>query len=224
MKKEKNDQKNQPKHSYELELLEPRILFSADPLGVAPALGEIDFLSNSFDPIDSLELSEISNHSNFHKQTFPTAITLDKNADPQIEAYQFQDPGSPSSEKTIELVVIDSSIEGTETLIEQIEVTSPDSELFILYLDDASDALEPVNQFIEINENISGIHLLTHGTSEGIYLGSTLFTSNSLLSQADAFAEWGSSLTDDADILIYGCDVAQTQQGKAFIQQLAAIT
>ncbi|WP_372883294.1 DUF4347 domain-containing protein, partial [Psychromonas sp.] len=224
MKKEQNDQKNQSGHPYQLVLLEPRILFSADPLGVAPVLGELDFLSTSFDPIDNVELSDLSMDSDFQQQTFPTAITLDDSAVPQIEPEQFQNPGSTSAEQTVELVVIDSSIEDSQILIEQIQVTSSDSQLFILYLDNAKDALQQMTQAIAAHENISGVHLLTHATSEGIYLNSTLVTTDSLLSQAELFSAWGSSLTEDADILIYGCDFAQTEQGKSFIQQLAAIT
>src|SRR5690606_30326430 len=55
-------------------------------------------------------------------------------------------------------------------------------------------------------------------------LGSDQFSSDTLASQGAALQGWAEYLGEDADILLYGCDVAQGEQGQAFIDQLAELT
>ncbi len=47
---------------------------------------------------------------------------------------------------------------------------------------------------------------------------------DSLLKNATQIKGWGRALSADADILIYGCDVAQQRSGKALIDALARLT
>ena len=46
----------------------------------------------------------------------------------------------------------------------------------------------------------------------------------SLNARTAELAAWSGSLAPDADILIYGCDVAETQSGRALIEQLGGLT
>ena len=47
---------------------------------------------------------------------------------------------------------------------------------------------------------------------------------SSVLFQADVIGAWGNALSADGDILIYGCDLAATEAGVAFVDTLAALS
>jgi hypothetical protein len=55
-------------------------------------------------------------------------------------------------------------------------------------------------------------------------LGSKGLSLSNLHSYSSELQSWGNTLSDDADILLYGCDVAQGTIGQSFVQQLAQLT
>jgi hypothetical protein len=68
------------------------------------------------------------------------------------------------------------------------------------------------------------VHIISHGYAGGLLIGNSLIEVTSLHDRADEWSAWADSLTDDADILLYGCDVAATASGSLFIDQLATLT
>ncbi|MCB2002836.1 MAG: DUF4347 domain-containing protein, partial [Rhodoferax sp.] len=51
-------------------------------------------------------------------------------------------------------------------------------------------------------------------------LGHTRLDANTLLTRADAIAAWSGALTADADLLLYGCDFAQSGVGQQLVRDL----
>lgn len=71
---------------------------------------------------------------------------------------------------------------------------------------------------------IEAVHLLSHGSAGSVNLGASTLNSGNL---AQYSAQWDTirgALTENADLLIYGCNVAQGEVGQAFVQQLAQLT
>lgn len=88
-------------------------------------------------------------------------------------------------------------------------------------LDAASDGLQQIATLMAGRSGIEALHLLSHGSSAAIHLGSLTLDRDSLGAERELLAAIGSSLAPQADILLYGCNVAAGASGQALIDALA---
>ena len=66
---------------------------------------------------------------------------------------------------------------------------------------------------------------MSHGTTGQFKLGSDIVTSETLGLQSEAWAELGKNLTEDANIYIFGCNVAaDAGEGAALLDDIADLT
>ncbi|MEH2196312.1 MAG: DUF4347 domain-containing protein [Nostoc sp.] len=117
------------------------------------------------------------------------------------------------------LVFIDAAVEDKQSLIKGIDIQS---KVFIL--DSDNSGVEQINEILETHSEISAIHIVSHGKSGGLKLGNGWLSRSELQSHESQFQVWQSALTEDADILLYGCNVAQGEEGIAFVEQLSQLT
>ncbi len=94
----------------------------------------------------------------------------------------------------------------------------------VVLLDSAQDGLSQMLTALEGRSGLDAIHVIGHGASGMIDLGSTSVTSDTLTERADDVAALGRALSSTGDILLYGCDVGEGEQGATFIAQLAALS
>ena len=119
-----------------------------------------------------------------------------------------------------EIVFIDSSIEDLGTLVGSVD---PNSE--IILLDKYRDGIEQIADVLSNRRNVDAIHILSHGRQGELQLGITRLTLASMNYQhADDLAVIARSLSENADILIYGCEFAQGAVGHAAIDRLSTLT
>ena len=117
------------------------------------------------------------------------------------------------------IVFIDRSLPDVEQLAAAVK---PGTD--IVLLDTAQDGLLQIAQALAGRGGIEAIHVLSHGSAGALALGSAEITLDSLAGYGDALGTIRTALADGADLLLYGCDVAQGAQGQAFIAALAAAT
>ncbi|MFE4108207.1 DUF4347 domain-containing protein [Almyronema epifaneia] len=117
------------------------------------------------------------------------------------------------------LVFVDSAIAQYEQLIAGI---SASAEVILLNTEQAG--IHQISEVLRDRQNIASLHLISHAQAGRLALGSTEVDSNTLFSDRDQLAIWANALTDTADILLYGCNVAQGETGQAFIRQLSQLT
>jgi Ca2+-binding RTX toxin-like protein len=86
------------------------------------------------------------------------------------------------------------------------------------------DGLEHILAALVGTRDLSAIHLVSHGRPGAIVLGERVIDTASLTTRAEDFVAIGRALAPDADLLIYGCNVAEGEAGKAFLTQLADLT
>ncbi|MFM7115145.1 MAG: DUF4347 domain-containing protein, partial [Planctomycetota bacterium] len=122
-----------------------------------------------------------------------------------------------------ELVFIDSQLPDLAQLVSAW--SGADSQLYtVVVLDSTADGLQFISNYLaNSGETFSAIHLLTHGFAGGLQLGSTTLTSSSLDLYANQLAAWQLNLTADADLLLYGCYIADGSTGQQFVSDLAGI-
>ncbi|MBN4075522.1 DUF4347 domain-containing protein, partial [Gammaproteobacteria bacterium AH-315-E17] len=126
---------------------------------------------------------------------------------------------SPLLIESTALVVVDTTIENFESLIADL---SDDTEILLLEGDE--DGLDQIASYVEGRDDISSIHILSHGDTGEIRLGNTTIDSDTLTERADTFAKIGEALTEEGDILLYGCDIADGEAGIDFVSRLAMVT
>ncbi|WP_239223123.1 DUF4347 domain-containing protein, partial [Comamonas aquatica] len=72
--------------------------------------------------------------------------------------------------------------------------------------------------------SVTAIHLVSHGSSGSLSLGNLILDNDNLSNYATELAQIGTALSDDGDLLLYGCNVAAGEEGLAFIAALAEAT
>ena len=117
---------------------------------------------------------------------------------------------------TKNLYIIDSAVIDYGTLVADLP---EGSEWFIL--DSDQDGLLQLQEILANYSQLDSIQILSHGSPGVLYLGSTVLTEITLDHYDLALAQIRESLAEDADILLYGCEVAAGEAGRRFINKLA---
>jgi len=120
---------------------------------------------------------------------------------------------------TKNIVFIDSRVADLETLIASL---GADTEWYVLSAE--VDGIEQMQSILAGYTGLDSIQVISHGAIGTLYLGSTVLNSDNLGSYQDQLQVIGSSLTETGDILLYGCDVAQGEEGVSFINSFAQMT
>ncbi len=99
-----------------------------------------------------------------------------------------------------------------------------DKNVKIFVLDPDRDGIEQISEILEQASGLGAVHILSHGTAGQIRLGNTHVDKEKLKKYADELKGWGNVLTEEGDILLYGCNVAEGETGVEFVESLAAYT
>ena len=124
-----------------------------------------------------------------------------------------------SADSSKELYFIDASLSDVQTLIDAVPAGAD------VYLVEAGvDGYAFMAETLAGQSGIAAIHVLGHGAVGEAQLGSVTLSDANLDAYAAELAVIGQSLTAQGDILLYGCNVAETGEGQAFIEQIASLT
>ncbi|RBQ28461.1 DUF4347 domain-containing protein [Aliarcobacter vitoriensis] len=85
-------------------------------------------------------------------------------------------------------------------------------------------SMDEINSILENEKNIDAIHILSHGDIGEIKVGNDVLNQNTLNNFDEVLQTMKSSLSENGDILLYGCNVASDGTGQGFINTLANIT
>jgi hypothetical protein len=218
------------KLNYRVEQVEPRLLLSADlAMGFTPGWSpEAEPLQSDLELLPPLEAPaepDKSTHQNKTSLTLPAALDLE--ALSNLGA-----PSTAESEAELapnairnELIVIDGSIADYHQLLEGLQSQNdPTLQREVHVIDPSADGVQILTDLLSNYNNLDAVHIVSHGDTSGIALGASRLDSNSLADYEQSINAWSSALTDGADLLLYGCNLAQGQEGQAFIDGLSALT
>lgn len=121
-------------------------------------------------------------------------------------------------EEPTEVVFIESSVAGKEDIINSL---GKHAEVVIL---DPGNGFDQITEYLADRTDIDSIHIFSHGNDGFINLGDQQINADFLQHHADDLAAWGDAMTEHGDILLYGCNVAETDAGQHFVDQLAHYT
>jgi hypothetical protein len=128
--------------------------------------------------------------------------------------------------RTNELVFVDTATPEYDQLVaamREAALTEGRNLEFVL-IDAERDGIRRITDTLAQKSDLDAIHIISHAADGAVQLGSTQLDFESLLKRAGAIKKWGDALTENGDILIYGCDLAASQEGKSLVDALSRLT
>lgn len=117
------------------------------------------------------------------------------------------------------IVFIDASVPDLERLVSGVNIGAE-----VVIVDAKSDGIQQISKVLSKRQGISSVHIVSHGVEGGLQLGKNTINSINLDSYRQQLGKWSSHLNQNADILLYGCNVAANQEGKNFVQKFSEFT
>ena len=187
---------NGSKPALHIEELETRLLLSADSLGLLAA--------------DTFTSAQVANE-----------FLLDDS----LELVNRSQAPAENEDLRLELVFVDSDTPDYQQLVSDLlDERNEGRRIDVIVLDNERDGVAQITETLQAYNAVDAIHLISHGSDGRIDLGSTQLDGNNLGEYAGQLQAWGTYLDAEADILIYGCNLAASADGEALIDQIAALT
>ncbi len=123
-------------------------------------------------------------------------------------------------ESMTEVAFVDPTVPNYQEMIAGIGST-----VDVVVLDVTRDGMEQIAESLAGRSDIDAIHLISHGSSGELQLGTGTLTAESMLGKyANEMAMIRESLSDQADLLVYGCNFGEGSEGVDTVNLLAEIT
>jgi hypothetical protein len=124
-----------------------------------------------------------------------------------------------------EVVFVDIATPDYQALIDDIRShSSAEHQVEVILLDRSADGISEITDALSDRKDITAVHIIGHGADSAVELGKDTLNFESLLENATQIKSWGNALAPGADLLIYGCDVAQNADGRALVDALSRLT
>ena len=120
----------------------------------------------------------------------------------------------PSDEvrPTSEVVFIDPSVREAAAIVAQLPEGAE-----VVQLSPGMDGVEQISDHLAKMRDLSAIHIISHGNAGHFVVNGKRIDIDFLRNYGNVITSWGRSLTENGDIFLYGCNLAATDEGKAFI-------
>jgi hypothetical protein len=149
----------------------------------------------------------------------PNSLTTDAYLDRPVPLPEASRQPLLRASAATSLIFIDSQVSDYQKLLAGLE---SGTDAYIL--DPVQDAVAQITQILLNYTGVSSLQIVSHGQSGALQLGKDGLNGANLNSYANELQSWKQALAPHADILLYGCDVAQSDEGKIFVRRLAELT
>lgn len=120
---------------------------------------------------------------------------------------------------TAGILFIDAAVAETDALLVGL-----DPNLEVIRLSADQDGLSQIAQALAGRTGLEAVHVISHGSSGELQLGSASVDLASLSGYAEELATIRAALAQGADLMLYGCNVAAGAAGQQFLAALAEAT
>jgi len=117
-----------------------------------------------------------------------------------------------------QIIFVDSSVQDYQSLIQNADAAQ------IVFLNNNLSSIEQITNALANQKDIEAVHILSHGNEGSLKLGSDVLNGNALEKFHTQLKQWGNALTENGDILLYGCELAFGETGNNFVKRLSEIT
>lgn len=155
--------------------------------------------------------------------------TLDQAAEAVPDGYDNAEPDSQLVDEMIkaldsrrvaegsadQLVVVDESVVGWRDIVDQLS-----GKISVEVIQSGEDGMAQLADIASRYDDLQGMHLISHGADGTIRLGGTSVSQGDLQLYQDALTTTGNALAEGGDFFLYGCNVAGSPEGQAFVDAL----
>ncbi|MEL0592135.1 MAG: DUF4347 domain-containing protein, partial [Planktothrix rubescens PR221] len=117
-----------------------------------------------------------------------------------------------------QIIFVDSSVQDYQSLINNADAAQ------IVILNKNLSGIEQITNTLANQKDISALHILSHGSEGSLNLSTEALNSHNLEKFSPQIKQWGKALTENADILLYGCEIGKGETGQNFVKRLSEIT
>ena len=183
-----------------------------------------------FDGAAVATVAQVGEHTDQQQGDSSTAADASSASSPETHSAQAPDGHDdlvaalaghePPAAQRNEIVFVDAGVTDLQTLLSGI---SPSAQVIILDAD--RDGVEQIAQTLANRTGVDAIHLIAEGNEAELHLGSGFLTQDSLsTTYAEQFRQIGQSLSQNGDILVYGCNFGRGEAGQLAVNTLAQLT
>ena len=124
-----------------------------------------------------------------------------------------------------ELVFVDAQLPDSASLLADLQAQRSAGRMVdIVMIGADQDGLALIGATLAGRHDVAAVHVLTHGSDGALQLGSTTLDAQTVMQRAGELAAWSRAFTADADLLLYGCELARTESGQRLVADIAALT
>ncbi len=188
-----------------IEVLEPRLLFSADPAGAADAVAAAWVASV---PSEAIAWQGRS------------AAEGDIGADTEPASH------GVAATPARELALVDARVPDADRLLADLHAQRDlGRPIDVLVVGEGDDAIAALDAALSgAQGTYRAVHLFGHGEPGSMQLGDGALDLATLRARAGEVAGWSLGLAEDADLLLWGCDAGAGPEGAALLDALSALT
>ncbi|MEM7626058.1 MAG: cadherin-like domain-containing protein [Planctomycetota bacterium] len=130
--------------------------------------------------------------------------------------------GKPAASARYEIVFVDLDANDQQALVESLRTRGGiQRQLEVVFLEADRDGMEQITATLADRADVDAVHIVSHGTTGAVRLGDNTLTATNLDDYTDQVRSWGRALTEHADVLFYGCDLAATDTGRDLMERIA---
>ncbi|MEI7427468.1 MAG: Ig-like domain-containing protein, partial [Betaproteobacteria bacterium] len=127
--------------------------------------------------------------------------------------------GQVITQHSNEILFVDTTVAGYQTLINDSR-----SGVDIYLLDNNQNPWSQMTDVLSHYQNVSAVHIVSHGAAGEIIIGDKPYGVTQLDGFSAELATWQNHMNANADILLYGCDIASGDSGTALVNELHILT
>lgn len=143
----------------------------------------------------------------------------------QVDLMPTQTHTEAQTQGATEMVFIDERVPDADLLASDIAAqAAAGRDITVLRIGADVDGIAAITRALSGAHGVTAVHVISHGGAGAVQLGTSTLDQDALLLRAPEIAAWGQHMSADADMLLYGCDVADGAQGRALMQGLAQLT
>ncbi|MDA5565298.1 DUF4347 domain-containing protein, partial [Cobetia sp. MMG027] len=213
--------------------LEPRFLFDGAAVGTAADTATDQDYSSDHGTAEHAQQGSMTAEAVAAQSQSPATKALqasqaarqqdDATSDRQSSASDTADDTEKSdaaSQASRAVIFVDSNVTNYQSLVDELD---PEAEVVVL--NGETDGVEQMARYLDGQQDISAVHILSHGEEGELSLGTATLDAESMADEySDELAAIGSALTKEGDILLYACDFSSGDAGLEAATQLANLT
>jgi len=124
-----------------------------------------------------------------------------------------------------ELVIVDTDTPNFQFLLDDLlNQQTSERQFDVLLLDNNQNGIDQITAALGNYQNLDAIHIVSDGNNGNIDLGNSTLSYNNIDLYSSDIASWSNALAQDADILIYSCELASGAEGINLIDSLSVLT